>query len=102
MPKTKKESSSDSDSGPDDRTPAKKAKPTSDPKEAGEEGFSLNGNKRRVTVSEFKGRVYVNIREYYEKDGKMLPGKKGISLTVPEWKKLQEHTDAINELTKKF
>mgnify|MGYP000894237473 CR=1 FL=1 len=31
---------------------------------------------RRVTVSSFKGRTMVNIREYYEKDGNELPGKK--------------------------
>lgn len=32
--------------------------------------------KRRVGVQEFKGKVMVNVREYYEKDGQMLPGKK--------------------------
>lgn len=31
---------------------------------------------RRVTVSSFKGRTLVNVREYYEKDGQELPGKK--------------------------
>lgn len=31
---------------------------------------------RRVTISNFRGRNMVNIREYYEKDGEELPGKK--------------------------
>ena len=31
---------------------------------------------RRVSVSEFKGKHMVNIREYYESDDKTLPGKK--------------------------
>jgi len=31
---------------------------------------------RRVAISEFKGKFMVNIREYYEADGKQLPGKK--------------------------
>lgn len=39
---------------------------------------------RRVTVSEFKGRTMVAVREYYEKDGKALPGKKvNTSSTIP-------------------
>jgi len=36
----------------------------------GTRGWEL-GRKRRVTVNEFKGKVYVGIREYYEKDGKV-------------------------------
>ncbi|KAK5128197.1 hypothetical protein LTR16_002603 [Cryomyces antarcticus] len=31
---------------------------------------------RRVQISEFRGKNLISIREYYEKDGKMLPGKK--------------------------
>lgn len=31
---------------------------------------------RRVTISSFRGKTQVNVREYYEKDGKQLPGKK--------------------------
>ena len=31
---------------------------------------------RRVTISEFKGKQMVGIREYYEQNGKILPGKK--------------------------
>lgn len=31
---------------------------------------------RRVVLSEFKGVKMISIREYYEKEGKSLPGKK--------------------------
>lgn len=31
---------------------------------------------RRVTISSFRGKTMVNVREYYEKDGEELPGKK--------------------------
>lgn len=36
----------------------------------------LSGNKK-VTVSKFKNQTLVSIREYYEKNGEQLPGKKG-------------------------
>lgn len=31
---------------------------------------------RRVTISSFRGKNMVNVREYYEKNGQELPGKK--------------------------
>ncbi|KAG1369946.1 putative RNA polymerase II transcriptional coactivator KIWI [Cocos nucifera] len=33
---------------------------------------------RRVSVRSWQGKVVVDIREFYVKDGKQLPGKKGL------------------------
>jgi Transcriptional Coactivator p15 (PC4) len=46
--------------------------------------------KRRVTVQEYKGVTLVAFREYYQKDGKDLPGKQGISLNVEQFKALMQ------------
>ncbi|KAL4923204.1 transcriptional coactivator p15/PC4 family protein [Aspergillus undulatus] len=43
---------------------------------------------RRVAISSFRGKTMVNIREYYEKDGEELPGKKGISLPTDQFSAL--------------
>jgi hypothetical protein len=41
---------------------------------------------RRVTLSTFRNKTFINIREFYENDeGKMLPGKKGIALTAEQY-----------------
>ncbi|GJP81733.1 hypothetical protein CLOP_g11869 [Closterium sp. NIES-67] len=53
--------------------------------------------KRKVTVSEFKGRLLVSIREYWSKDGKELPSSKGISLPPDQWEKLVKHIDVVQE-----
>ena len=51
--------------------------------------WELN-KKKRVTVSKFKNTVLVDIREYYEKDGEMLPGNKGVALTMDAWEALKK------------
>ncbi|EED21770.1 RNA polymerase II transcriptional coactivator, putative [Talaromyces stipitatus ATCC 10500] len=53
---------------------------------------------RRVTISEFRGKSMVNIREYYEKDGQELPGKKGISLPIEQFSALVSHLPEIEQV----
>jgi len=55
---------------------------------------------RLVKVREFRGKVLIDIREFYEKDGNMLPGKKGISLSAAQWQKLKEITQEVDEAIK--
>ncbi|XP_073830089.1 single stranded-binding protein c31A [Musca autumnalis] len=100
MPKAKpkkNESTSDSDSGPDDRAPPpKKSKDTVDDKKGGNNNQWILEKQRQVRINEFRGKKLIDIREYYEKNGELLPGKKGISLSVTQWKKLLECADEIN------
>lgn len=77
------------------RTPAKKAK-SSKSDEDGDGVFDL-GKNRKVSVREFKGKVLIDIREFYSKDGKDMPGKKGIALSGEQWRKLLESADDIND-----
>jgi len=44
--------------------------------------------RRKATISVFKGKPMVSIREFYEKDGEQKPGNKGISLPPEQWHKL--------------
>ncbi|CAG8972495.1 hypothetical protein HYALB_00001186 [Hymenoscyphus albidus] len=51
---------------------------------------------RRVEISEFKNMKLINIREFYEKNDEYLPGKKGISLTVDQYKAFLKAIPEIN------
>ncbi|KAI9643404.1 hypothetical protein NHQ30_008023 [Ciborinia camelliae] len=64
--------------------------------------LSTGKTPRKIELSEFKGQTLINIREFYEKDGKALPGKKGISLTVDQYKNLLQFIPQINSSLKKM
>ncbi|KAK9950182.1 hypothetical protein M0R45_005683 [Rubus argutus] len=53
---------------------------------------------RRVTVRNWNGKVIVDIREFYVKEGKQLPGKKGISLPMDQWNVLRSHVEEIDKV----
>ena len=60
--------------------------------------MQLSAN-RFVEVSNFRGKTYVSIREFYkDSNGETKPGKKGIALTIDQWKKLLENSDKINDM----
>lgn len=56
----------------------------------------LLDDKKRLTIRKFKGKLLIDIREFYEADGEKKPGKKGIALSLQNWQKLNERLDAIN------
>ena len=57
----------------------------------------LLDKRKRVTVHKFKGQLKVDIREYYDDNGTMKPGKKGLSLNLDNWTKLKDFIDKIDE-----
>lgn len=61
------------------------------------------GANKRAGVSVFGGKVMVSLREFYEKNGAMLPGKKGISLPPDQWAKLcAAHETMTSKLSTKL
>uniref|UniRef100_A0ACD5ZFR9 Uncharacterized protein n=2 Tax=Avena sativa TaxID=4498 RepID=A0ACD5ZFR9_AVESA len=55
---------------------------------------------KRVSVTNWSGMPMVDVREFYVKDGKDLPGRKGISLTMDQWKILRDNIKAIDDAIK--
>ncbi|XP_010005779.1 PREDICTED: activated RNA polymerase II transcriptional coactivator p15-like [Chaetura pelagica] len=68
-----------------------------------EEGMFQIGTMRYVKVSCFKGKVLVDIREFYtDKEGSTKPGRKGISLSADQWNRLKAIIPEIDAAVKKF
>ncbi|QSZ31721.1 hypothetical protein DSL72_001288 [Monilinia vaccinii-corymbosi] len=84
-------------------TSTKPAKPTTTPSSTPAPSWDLSDGRtpRKLELSDFKGQTLINIREFYEKDGKLLPGKKGISLTIDQYKNLLRSIPQINANLKK-
>ena len=51
-------------------------------------------DKKRITVRKFKGKLLVDIREFYNE---IKPRKKGIALSKENWNKLKDYINVIDE-----
>ena len=113
MPKSKEYVSTDDDSSEEeakskkpkkreaDETVEKIPKKTKKESTENEEAVWDLGNNRQVTVRDFKGKLYVDIREmYFDKDGNLKPGKKGICLNMAQWRKLLAVTEDVDKAVK--
>jgi hypothetical protein len=52
---------------------------------------------RRAVVSKYMGKIFLNIREYYEKNGVKLPGQKGVTLTKDLCERLVANKDQVSD-----
>ncbi|KAJ8285162.1 hypothetical protein GJAV_G00023010 [Gymnothorax javanicus] len=124
MSKSKQDlsSSSGSDSDSEEETKAKRKKPSAPEKPAkrakpgessqggassrgadtGDNMFQI-GKMRYVTVRDFRGKVLIDIREYWmDGSGETKPGKKGISLSAEQWIQLKNQMPDIDEAVRRL
>ncbi|XP_056602394.1 SUB1 regulator of transcription b [Triplophysa dalaica] len=125
MPKSKEvlSSTSGSDSESDTETKAKRKKASAPEKPAkkvksgetsrpsasaksdknSEDNMFQIGKLRYVSVRDFKGKVLIDVREYWmDQAGEMKPGKKGISLNPEQWNQLKEQMPDIDDAIRKY
>ncbi|XP_062873966.1 SUB1 regulator of transcription b [Trichomycterus rosablanca] len=61
------------------------------------------GKMRYVSVRDFKGKVLIDLREYWnDQSGDMKPGKKGISLNAEQWNQLKEQMSDIDDAIRRL
>ncbi|XP_040276939.1 activated RNA polymerase II transcriptional coactivator p15 [Bufo bufo] len=61
------------------------------------------GKMRYVSVRDFKGKVLIDVREYFmDNQGEMKPGRKGISLNPEQWNQLKEQMSDIDDAIRKL
>jgi len=99
--KAEESDSSDSEAENKKKKKKKKEKATEEGVELDEEGRVDLGRDKLMDVREFKGKLLVDIREFYtdRSSGEKKPGKKGICLNPVEWQNLKR---AVNYVDKKI
>jgi hypothetical protein len=52
---------------------------------------------RKLSISKYYKNVLIDIREYYEENGQMKPGKKGISISKEQWDVIKKNMGNIDD-----
>ena len=99
---TKNGSAAAKDSDGEEQSNKKSNGAASSNSSGGEGKMYMLAKQRFINVSEFRGKPLVNIREYYESNGKTLPGKKGISLSIDQWENLKKNIANIDADIKRY
>uniref|UniRef100_A0A2K6AFF5 Activated RNA polymerase II transcriptional coactivator p15 n=1 Tax=Mandrillus leucophaeus TaxID=9568 RepID=A0A2K6AFF5_MANLE len=99
-------SGSDSDSDVDKKLKRKKQvapEKSIKKQKTGETSRFQIGKMRYLSVQGFKGKVLMDIREYWmDPDGEMQPGRKDISLNPEQWSQLKEQISVIDDAVRKL
>jgi len=74
---------------------AKRKKEESDEDDDDVGGKIPLGSKKFISISEFRGKKLVDVREWYGDDDDLKPGKKGISLSKDQFEKLVSYAPKI-------
>ncbi|XP_054752821.2 uncharacterized protein LOC129258605 [Lytechinus pictus] len=62
---------------------------------------SKQDRRKYVVAKTYLNKVYVDIREYFEKNSEFLPTKKGVTLTAAEFMALCKESQAIHKILQK-
>ena len=66
--------------------------------------IQLGTSDKYISVSEWQGVTRIHIRNYFNSNGntggggELIPTKKGVALTIDEWKDLKVHIDHIDAM----
>ncbi|XP_058189545.1 uncharacterized protein LOC131307142 isoform X3 [Rhododendron vialii] len=72
-----------------------KVEPNQRPKQDGDQVICKLSEKRSLVVHDFGGKTLVSFRDYSEKNGKLLPSARGISLSTEQWSAFRQRVPDI-------